>query len=194
MLMGSRPRTWFGTASAKYPSSASVWFSIRTSPTPSNPSSVITRTRVRLRQAVPMTALLTSTIFILHPPLFADFQTTPDYLGEHQPAPAQEWPVRERRAGTARRLDSNAPAGPGRSSHGALAHGSARAIHFRYACQLDRCSAHYASQILDTREQRHVPLQGSRTIEQSRPNHLEPPCRYPEEWTPPGEWQRFAPA
>src|SRR6266446_1297676 len=118
---------------------------MRTSPTPSSPSSVMTRTKVRLRHAVPMTALLTSTIFILHVPLLADFQTRLDFLGKYQPA--QGWPVRQRRAATARRLDSNAPAGPSRSSHGVHAHGSAQATYFRYACQLDKCSAHYAGQI-----------------------------------------------
>src|SRR6266702_6089538 len=37
---------------------------MRTSPTPSSPSSVMTCTNVRFRQAVPSTWLLTSTIFI----------------------------------------------------------------------------------------------------------------------------------
>src|SRR5205823_4125429 len=41
---------------------------MRTSPTPSTPSSVSTRTKVRLRHAVPITAILTSTIFIRPPP------------------------------------------------------------------------------------------------------------------------------
>src|SRR5450755_322717 len=42
---------------------------MRTSPTPESPSSVRTRTKVRLRQGVPTTKVLTSLIFILYPPL-----------------------------------------------------------------------------------------------------------------------------
>src|SRR5258707_14515212 len=102
---------------------------MRTSPTPSNPSSVMTRTKVRLAHAVPMTAVLTSTIFILHVPLLADFQTRLEFLGKYQPA--QELPVRQHRTETARRLDRNAQAGTRRSAHGAHAHGSAQATVFR---------------------------------------------------------------
>src|SRR5579859_668054 len=47
---------------------------MRTSPTPVSPSSVITCTKVRLRQAVPSTRLVTSTIFILHVLLFCYLQ------------------------------------------------------------------------------------------------------------------------
>src|SRR5258708_40058713 len=115
---------------------------MRTSPTPSNPSSVMTRTKVRLRHAVPMTAVLTSTIFILHVPLLADFQTRLDFLGKYQPA--QDWPVRQRRAAPARRLASNAQAGPGRASPGAHAPASAHATDLRDACQPDSWSAHSA--------------------------------------------------
>ncbi len=69
--------------------------------------------------------------FHTSPALLVDSQTTLDYLDENQPAQAQEWPVRERRAAIARRLDSNAQAGPSRSLHASLAHGSAQATDFR---------------------------------------------------------------
>src|SRR5258706_6658494 len=128
---------------------------MRTSPTPSSPLSVMTRTKVRLRHAVPITALFTSTIFILHSPPPADTLATFDLLRAYWPAPPREWPVRQHRAATARRLGSNAQAGPARSLHGAHALGSAQATYFRDACQLDTCSPHYAVQMLDKPQQQY---------------------------------------
>src|SRR5919107_537738 len=68
-LNGSCPTRCRGAASARYPTSASVWLTILASPRPVSPSSVWARTMVRLRHSVPTTKVSRCVIFMFSPSL-----------------------------------------------------------------------------------------------------------------------------
>src|SRR5258708_34884400 len=105
---------------------------MRTAPTPISTSYVLPWTKVRFRQAVPSTELLTSTIF------------TQVLLSS---LPLLEGPVQGRRAWTGWLRDSTARAGPGQCGRAARARGSAPTRPVRGVYRPGRYSARCAGQI-----------------------------------------------